>query len=62
MTGVSRGEGIEGGEEGKEEVGEENLAEGWTDQSKIVQEVLADLRKLLQSTKHATADYSLTTI
>ena len=69
LTGVTRGEGTEGGEEGKEEGGErgeeggeEILAEGRTHQSKVVQEVLADLKKLLQNTKHTTADYSLTTI
>ena len=55
---MSRGEGTEGGEEG----GEENLAEERTYQRKIVKEVLADLKKLLQNTKHTTADYSLTTI
>ena len=50
-------------EEKKEKEKEEKfLHTGGRDQSKIVQEVLADLRKLLQNTKHATADYSLTTI
>ena len=48
VTGVTRGDGTEGGEEGKgeggERGGEEILAEG-TDQSKVVQEVLADLNR-----------------
>ena len=43
MTGVTRGDGTEGGEEG--ERGEEILhSNGRTDQSKVVQEVLADLK------------------
>ena len=69
VKGVTRDERAEGGEEGKEEGGErgeeggeEILAEGRTHQSKVVQEVLADLKKRLQNTKHTTADYSLTTI
>ena len=53
VTGVIRGDGTEGGEEGKGEGGErggeegggeEILADG-TDQSKVVQEVLADLNR-----------------
>ena len=49
VTGVTRGDGTEGGEEGKgdergEEGGEEILAHGRTGQSKVVQEVLADLK------------------
>ena len=51
MTGVTRGDGTEGGEEGKggggergEEGGEETLAHGQVDQPKVIQEVLADLK------------------
>ena len=54
-TGVTRGDGTEGGKEGKGEGGErggggggeEILAQGTgrTDQPKVVQEVLADLKK-----------------
>ena len=44
MTEVTRGDGTEG-EEGKgEEGGEEILAHGRAGQSKVVQEVLADLK------------------
>ena len=44
MTGVTRGDGIEGGEGGEEEgEGEETLADGHKSQSKVVQEVVADL-------------------
>ena len=38
------GDGTEGGEERKEEVGEEILAGRLADQPKVVQEVLADLK------------------
>ena len=51
MTGVTRGEGTEGGEEGKEEGGErgeeggeEILADRRTDQPKVVQVVLTTLK------------------
>ena len=53
-TEVTRGEGIEGGERREKFM----RTDGRT---KVVQEVLADLKKVLQNTKHATADYSLTT-
>ena len=49
MTGVTRDDRTEGGEEGKgvrgEEGGEEILAHGRADQSKVVQEVFADLKR-----------------
>ena len=41
---MTRGDGTEGGEEGKGEKGEEILAGGRADQSKVVQKVLADLK------------------
>ena len=46
-----RGEGTEGGEEGKEEGGgeEEILADGQTNQSKVVQEILADIKRQNQT-------------
>ena len=52
-TGVTRGDGTEGGEEGKGEGGErggeegggEEILAGGTDQSKVVQEDLADLNR-----------------
>ena len=46
VTGVTRGDRTEGGEEEKgkgSEGGEEIIADGRTDQSKVVQQVLADL-------------------
>ena len=50
VTGLTRGDGTEGGEEGKGEGGEDIPAQahgrtGQSDQSKVVQEVLADLKK-----------------
>ena len=51
MTGVTRGDGTKGGEEGKgeggkrgEEGGEEILAGGRADQSNAIQKVLVDLK------------------
>ena len=55
---MTRGDGTEGGEEGKGEEGERGeggeeilvggRTDGLTDQSKVVQEVLADLKSLTQ--------------
>ena len=50
MTRLTRGDGTEGGEDGKGEGGEEGgkeiLADGRVNQTKVVQEVLADLKSL----------------
>ena len=46
VSGVTRGGGTEGGEEGKGEGGGEIIADG-TDQSKVEQEVLVDLKNSL---------------